>query len=51
MGFWLIYTYKNRLESRAMKFQSIEEMHEWINERNDECIFIDVAKNIEDDED
>lgn len=53
MSFWLIYAHKNRLEPsyQAMNFDSIEEMHEWLNERKDECKFIAVAKSVEDDED
>ena len=49
--YWLIYTYKNRLSGyQAMKFETIEDMNEWGEERREELNFIDIAKGIKDEE-
>jgi len=49
--YWLIYTYKNRLTGhQAMKFDTIEEMNEWGEERREELNFIDIAKSINEEE-
>lgn len=49
--YWLIYTYKNRLTGyQAMKFDTIEEMNEWGEERREELNFIDVTKSLDDED-
>jgi hypothetical protein len=48
--YWLIYTYKNRLTGyQAMKFDTVEEMNEWGEERREELNFIDITESVEGD--
>lgn len=51
LKYWVIYTYKDRLTGyQAKRFDNIDEMKEWANERKDRYNFIDVAQSLDEEE-